>query len=64
MAVVTALQPLPASARRTRRHRALLLAVGQREQFPAAAGNAVILLGITILIISSLTRIVDIRKEL
>ena len=33
-------------------------------QFPAAAANAVILLGITILIISSLTRIVDIRKEL
>jgi putative spermidine/putrescine transport system permease protein len=33
-------------------------------QFPAAAANAVILLGITILIISSLTKIVDIRKEL
>ena len=33
-------------------------------QFPAAAANAVILLGITILIISSLMRIVDIRKEL
>jgi putative spermidine/putrescine transport system permease protein len=33
-------------------------------QFPAAAANAVILLGITILIISSLTRVVDIRKEL
>ena len=33
-------------------------------QFPAAAANAVILLGITILIISALTRIVDIRKEL
>src|ERR1700743_635816 len=33
-------------------------------QFPPAAANAVILLGITILIISSLTRIVDIRKEL
>jgi putative spermidine/putrescine transport system permease protein len=33
-------------------------------QFPAAAANAVILLGITILIISSLTRIVDVRKEL
>src|SRR5258705_7974305 len=33
-------------------------------QFPAAAANAVILLGITILIISSLTRIVDIRKEI
>ena len=33
-------------------------------QVPAAAANAVILLGITILIISSLTRIVDIRKEL
>ena len=33
-------------------------------QFPAAAANAVILLGVTILIISSLTRVVDIRKEL
>jgi putative spermidine/putrescine transport system permease protein len=33
-------------------------------QFPAAAANAVILLGVTILIISTLTRIVDIRKEL
>jgi len=33
-------------------------------QFPAAAANAVILLGITIVIISALTRIVDIRKEL
>src|SRR4030088_1257337 len=33
-------------------------------QFPAAAANAVILLGTTILIISALTRIVDIRKEL
>lgn len=33
-------------------------------QFPAAAANAVILLGITILIISALTRIVDVRKEL
>src|SRR4030088_2640554 len=33
-------------------------------QLPAAAANAVILLGITILIISALTRIVDIRKEL
>src|ERR1700742_5398726 len=33
-------------------------------QFPAPAANAVILLGITILIISSLPRIVDIRKEL
>ena len=31
---------------------------------PAAAANAVILLGITILIISALTRIVDVRKEL
>ena len=31
-------------------------------QFPAAAANAVILLGITILIISALTRIVDIRE--
>jgi putative spermidine/putrescine transport system permease protein len=33
-------------------------------QFPAAAANAVILLGVTILIISALTRIVDVRKEL
>jgi len=33
-------------------------------QFPAAAANAVILLGITIVIISALTRVVDIRKEL
>ena len=33
-------------------------------QFPAAAANAVILLGTTILIIMSLTRLVDIRKEL
>jgi len=33
-------------------------------QFPAAAANAVILLGVTILIISALTRVVDIRKEL
>ena len=33
-------------------------------QFPAAAANAVILLGITIVIISALTRLVDIRKEL
>jgi putative spermidine/putrescine transport system permease protein len=33
-------------------------------QFPAAAANAVILLGVTILIISALTKIVDIRKEL
>jgi putative spermidine/putrescine transport system permease protein len=33
-------------------------------QFPAAAANAVILLGITILIIVALTRIVNIRKEL
>jgi putative spermidine/putrescine transport system permease protein len=33
-------------------------------QFPAAAANAVILLGITFLIISMLTRLVDIRKEL
>src|SRR5258707_710799 len=32
-------------------------------QFPAAAANAVILLGITILIISALTRVVDIRKS-
>ena len=33
-------------------------------QFPAAAANAVILLGVTIVIISALTRLVDIRKEL
>jgi len=33
-------------------------------QFPAAAANAVILLGITIMIITGLTRLVDIRKEL
>jgi putative spermidine/putrescine transport system permease protein len=33
-------------------------------QFPAAAANAVILLGVTILIISVLTKIVDVRKEL
>ena len=33
-------------------------------QFPAAAANAVILLGITFLIISMLTKLVDIRKEL
>jgi putative spermidine/putrescine transport system permease protein len=33
-------------------------------QFPAAAANAVILLGITFLIIAMLTRLVDVRKEL
>jgi putative spermidine/putrescine transport system permease protein len=33
-------------------------------QFPAAAANAVILLAITFLIITMLTRLVDIRKEL
>jgi putative spermidine/putrescine transport system permease protein len=33
-------------------------------QFPAAAANAVILLGITFLIITLLTRLVDVRKEL
>jgi putative spermidine/putrescine transport system permease protein len=33
-------------------------------QFPAAAANAVILLGITFLIIAMLNRLVDIRKEL
>jgi putative spermidine/putrescine transport system permease protein len=33
-------------------------------QFPAAAANSVILLGITFLIITMLTRLVDIRKEL
>ena len=33
-------------------------------QFPAAAANAVILLGTTIFIIRSLTRLVDIRTDL
>ncbi len=33
-------------------------------QFPAAAANAVILLGVVLMIIWALTRIVDIRKEL
>ena len=33
-------------------------------QFPAAAANAVILLGVTFLIITALSRLVDIRKEL
>lgn len=33
-------------------------------QFPAAAANAVILLGVTFLIIASLSRLVDVRKEL
>jgi len=33
-------------------------------QFPAAAANAVILLAVVLLIITALTRIVDIRKEL
>ena len=33
-------------------------------QFPAAAANAVILLAITFLIISALSKLVDIRKEL
>ncbi|WP_237154756.1 ABC transporter permease [Oryzibacter oryziterrae] len=33
-------------------------------QFPAAAANAVILLGVTFLIIAALTKLVDIRKEL
>lgn len=33
-------------------------------QFPAAAANAVILLGATLLIIAALARLVDIRKEL
>lgn len=33
-------------------------------QFPPAAANAVILLGVTLLIIRALTRIVDIRREL
>jgi putative spermidine/putrescine transport system permease protein len=33
-------------------------------QFPPGAANAVILLGVTLLIITALNRIVDIRKEL
>ena len=33
-------------------------------QFPPAAANAVILLGVTMLIIVGLNRIVDVRKEL
>jgi putative spermidine/putrescine transport system permease protein len=33
-------------------------------QFPAAAANAVILLGVTFLIIATLSRLVDVRKEL
>jgi len=33
-------------------------------QFPPAAANAVILLGVTLLIIVALNRIVDVRKEL
>jgi putative spermidine/putrescine transport system permease protein len=33
-------------------------------QFPAAAANAVILLAITFMIITMMSRIVDIRKEL
>jgi putative spermidine/putrescine transport system permease protein len=33
-------------------------------QFPAAAADAVILLGLTIMIILTLTKLVDIRKEL
>ena len=33
-------------------------------QFPAAAANAVILLGITLLIIAALSKLVDVRKEL
>jgi putative spermidine/putrescine transport system permease protein len=33
-------------------------------QFPPAAANAVILLGVTLLIITVLTRVIDIRKEL
>jgi putative spermidine/putrescine transport system permease protein len=33
-------------------------------QFPAAAANAVILLGITFMIIAMLSRLVDVRKEL
>jgi len=33
-------------------------------QFPAAAANAVILLGIVLMIIIAMTRMIDIRKEL
>lgn len=33
-------------------------------QFPAAAANAVVLLGITLMIVWGLTRVIDIRKEL
>jgi putative spermidine/putrescine transport system permease protein len=33
-------------------------------QFPPAAANAVILLAVTMLIITALNRIVDVRKEL
>ncbi len=33
-------------------------------QFPAAAANAVILLGVTLMIIAALSRLVDLRKEL
>lgn len=33
-------------------------------QFPAAAANAVILLGVTLLIIAALSKLVDVRKEL
>jgi putative spermidine/putrescine transport system permease protein len=33
-------------------------------QFPAAAANAVILLGVTFMIIAALSRLVDVRKEL
>ena len=33
-------------------------------QFPAAAANAVILLGVTLMIIFALSKLVDVRKEL
>jgi putative spermidine/putrescine transport system permease protein len=34
------------------------------SQYPAAAGNAIILLIVTLLIVMGMVRIVDIRKEL
>ena len=33
-------------------------------QFPVAAANAVILLGVTLMIIATLSKLVDVRKEL
>jgi putative spermidine/putrescine transport system permease protein len=33
-------------------------------QFPVAAANAVVLLGVTLVIIAALSRLVDVRKEL